>query len=150
MRKPIYLMLSSLLVLLMACSGGEGLSQADKDYYRDLKTVHKELKTLQNFVDSNRFIKVRYEEALNKMITPSQEVLRKYKGSDFAKRDSYQNTFRAFENYVVAKGLWDQNKGLSLVNQRLAEAKTLLQQAEANAGSEQKPPAAKTAASEQP
>ncbi|MBF2052368.1 MAG: hypothetical protein IGS03_02755 [Candidatus Sericytochromatia bacterium] len=123
----------------MACSGGVGLSQADKDYYQDLKTVHKELKSLQNFVDSSRFIKVRYEEALNKMITPTQEVLRKYKGSDFEQRSSYQNTFRAFESYVVAKGLWDQNKGMTLVNQRLAEAKNQLQQAETSAREEQKP-----------
>lgn len=139
MRNPIYFILSSLLVLLMACSGGKGLSQAEKDYYQDLKTVHKELKSLQNFVDSSRFIKVRYEEALNKMITPTQEVLRKYKGSDFEQRSSYQKTFRSFESYVVAKGLWDQNKGMTLVNQRLAEAKSQLQQAETNAREEQKP-----------
>ena len=139
MRNPIYFILSSLLVLFMACSGGKGLSQAEKDYYQDLKTVHKELKSLQNFVDSSRFIKVRYEEALNKMITPTQEVLRKYKGSDFERRSSYQNTFRSFESYVVAKGLWDQNKGMTLVNQRLAEAKSQLQQAETNAREEQKP-----------
>jgi len=139
-KMKTYLLFSLAFVLLMACSSGApGPSPQEKEYYQQMAIAHKELNRLQSFVSSSRFIKVRYEEALINMVGPTQEILKKYKGTEFESRESYQAALRAFESYVVAKGMWDQNKGMALVNQRLAEGKSWLTESQNRLREEKSP-----------
>lgn len=125
------------LLLLTACSGATR-SAAEQKYYGDLNTAYRQLKTVDSLVNSNSFAQARYSSAVTQMLPPTQEVLRQYRDSEYAGRESYKAVFHAYENFVLAQSLWEQNKGLSLVNKRLAEGSEWLGQAQRLMQQEQK------------
>jgi hypothetical protein len=58
----------------------------------------------------------------------AKKTLDIYEGTPMAQRDSFQALKRAHDNFSLAGELWDQDKGLSLVNQRLADGSRWLNQ----------------------
>lgn len=137
--RPIRLLLSLVFVLLAACSSKPGLSSAEKNYYQTMSEVVQELKPIQTMSKSNKFAKVRFVQAIDDMTPKAQTLLKRFKGTEFANRDSYKALLTAFEDYVIAKHMWQQEKGLALVNQRLAEGSQSLQKAQNLLQQEKKP-----------
>jgi hypothetical protein len=113
---------------LVSCAQPE--QRAQNDFYRDMQKVKTEMLDVQSLVNSNQFAKVRYTERVNQMVPATQELLRKYQGKPQESEPSYQSLKKAFEHYVMADHLWKQDKGLVIVNQRLAEAEQELQSAD--------------------
>ena len=114
--------------LLVACAQPE--QRAQNTFYRDMQKVQTEMLAVQSLVNSNQFAKVRYTERVNQMVPTTQELLRKYQGTTQENEPSYQSLKKAFEQYVMADHLWKQDKGLVIVNKRLAEAEQELQRAD--------------------
>lgn len=114
--------------LLVACAQPE--QRAQNTFYRDMQKVQTEMLAVQSLVNSNQFAKVRYTERVNQMVPTTQELLRKYQGTTQENEPSYQSLKKAFEHYVMADHLWKQDKGLVIVNKRLAEAEQELQRAD--------------------
>lgn len=127
--RPIRYLLLSLLLLLFACSNKSSPSASEKNYFRNLSEAHTELAVLQSLSKSNKFAKVRYQEAVSQMKPKTQLVLARFKGTEYEKFESYKATMDAFQSYIIAEYMWDQDKGLALVNKRLAEGNTLLEKA---------------------
>lgn len=115
-------------VMLVSCARPE--QSAQNAFYRDMQKAHAEMLSVQSLVNSSQFAKVRYTERINQMVPTTQELLRKHQGTPQETEASYQSLKKAFEHYVMADHLWKQDKGLVIVNKRLAEAERELQQAE--------------------
>lgn len=137
--RPIRYLLLSLLILLFACSNKPGLSESEKNYYRNMSQVHSEMLAIQSLSQSNKFAKVRYQEAVSLMKPKAQTLLRRFKGTEFEDRASYKVMMDAFQSYVIAEYMWDQDKGLALVNKRLAEGNFALDKAQKLLQQEQHP-----------
>ncbi len=111
--------------LLWSCS-----SQADRTqnaFYADMVKAQTALADVQSLVKSSKFAKVRYTERVNRMIPVAQQELKKYQNSPQAAEPAYRHLKKSFEHYVMADHLWKQDKGLVMVNQRLADAEKALQ-----------------------
>ena len=117
-----------LSVMLVSCAQPQ--QRAQNVFYRDMQKVHTEMLAVQSLVNSNQFAKVRYTERINQMVPATQELLRKHQGTPQETEASYQSLKKAFEHYVMADHLWKQDKGLVIVNKRLAEAEQELRWAE--------------------
>lgn len=126
------------LCLLWGCSGGGGLSAQDKLYYQEMQDASQRLKTLQSMSQTTSFAKVRYQTAVNEMLPKTQTTLKKHK-ENYGNRESYQSLFKSFESYLVAERMWQQDKGLELVNKRLSEGSKWLNQFQRNVKTEMKP-----------
>lgn len=125
-RQLVTLMVLGLI--LVSCAQPE--QRAQNVFYRDMQKVQTEMLDVQSLVSSSQFAKVRYTERVNKMVPTTQELLRKYQGTPQETEPSYQSLKKAFEHYVMADHLWKQDKGLVIVNKRLAEAEQELKSAD--------------------
>lgn len=115
----------------MACAGGkQGLSQDERKFYEDMRQVHEQLKSVENYVNASKISKVRYVSKLNEIRPLTQKTLARYQATVFAERESYRALLRAYESYLVANKLWEEQKGLALVNTRMAEGANWLHKAE--------------------
>ncbi len=125
-RQLVTLMVLGLI--LTSCAQPE--QRAQNAFYRDMQKVQTEMLDVQSLVSSSQFAKVRYTERVNRMVPTTQELLRKYQGTPQETEPSYQSLKKAFEHYVMADHLWKQDKGLVIVNKRLAEAEQELKSAD--------------------
>lgn len=105
---------------LWACAGPE--TRAQNAFQTDMQKAHVALVDVQGLVNSNKFAKVRYTERVNRMVPIAQQALKKYQGTEKESDPTYQSLKKAFEHYVMADHLWKQDKGLVIVNKRLADA----------------------------
>ena len=128
-----------LFLLLSACSGASN-SSSEAGYYRQLKNAKSHLTTLRNMSNGSKISKQRFNIAVQEHLGPTQAILKQYKGTDFAVRDSYKSIFRSFESYYIANQMWKDDKGMALVNKRLAEGSNWLSKAESAIKLEQNPP----------
>jgi len=119
-----------LFLLLAACSNKPGLSASEKNYFRNMSEAHTELAMLDSLSQSNKFAKARYQEAVSQMKPKTKILLLRFKGTEYEKYDSYKATVDAFQSYLTAEDMWEQNKGLVLVNKRLAEGNGSLKKAQ--------------------
>lgn len=122
------LTLMVLVITLVSCAQPE--QRAQNTFHRDMQKVQSEMLAVQSLVNSNQFAKVRYTDRVNQMVPATQELLRKYQGTAQENEPSYQSLKKAFEHYVMADHLWKQDKGLVIVNKRLAEAEQELHSAD--------------------
>lgn len=130
MRSSKILSFSLLFVLfvLTACGGGQDNS-SESSYYDNMKKAHAHMKTISNLSQSSKISKQRFDIAIGEHLGPTQAILKQYKDSDFAVRDSYKSMHRGFESYYIANQMWKQDKGMALVNKRLSEGSNWLKKA---------------------
>ena len=112
---------------LWACAGPE--TRAQNEFQTDMQKAHTAMVDVQSLVNSNKFAKVRYTERINRMVPITQQSLKKYQGTEKESDPTYQSLKKAFEHYVMADHLWKQDKGLVIVNKRLADAEQELERA---------------------
>lgn len=115
-------LLSLILLVVSACSSTTALSEKEQTYYQDMQSAYQALKPVAAMAGSGKFAKVRFEEQINQMLPTTQKALKPYKNDpEFQNRESYQMLFKAYENFVLAQNLWNQEKGMALVTKRLAD-----------------------------
>lgn len=129
-RVVIWFILMVFGSVLYACSGPE--TRAQDDFYADMHKAETAMQDVQSLVNSTKFAKVRYTERVNKMVPVAQQALKKYQGTSQENAAVYKNLKKAFEHYVMADHLWKEDKGLVIVNKRLADAERELKQAAQN------------------
>lgn len=129
-RVVIWFILMVVWGALCACSGSE--TRAQDDFYADMQKAEAAMQDVQSLVNSTKFAKVRYTERVNKMVPVAQQALKKYQGTSQENAAAYKNLKKAFEHYVMADHLWKEDKGLVIVNKRLADAERELKQAAQN------------------
>ncbi len=128
-----------LISLLVACAkSGPTISNEEKKYYQDLESAHSELEKIRSFVGSDKISKARYKIRLEEIRPTTQRVLANYQSSEFAEKDSYRAVLRAYESYLVARKMWEEDKGMALVNERMAEGSIWLKKASGFIAQEQK------------
>jgi hypothetical protein len=116
--------------LLLACANsGPTISAEEKKYFQELKQAHSELDKVRTFVDSDKISKARYKIKLEEVRPLTQRILVKYQSSPLAEKESYRALLRAYESYLVARKMWEDDKGMALVNDRMAEGSTWLNKA---------------------
>ena len=126
-------MLKYLLIGLICLSFSACSTQAERSrdaFYTDMEKAQVAMENVQSLVNSNKFAKVRYSERVGRMVPTAQRALKKYQDTPQAQDPAYLQLKKAFEHYVMADHLWKQDKGLVMVNQRLADAESALKRAD--------------------
>lgn len=110
-------------MFLCACGGKAEISPEEKAYYKDLQQFEKTLHSVQRLTESNSFLRQRYEEKLREVSLPARQFFEKYKGSpQITQKDSYKSALDSYKSYLLAAKIWQDNKGMALVNQHFADA----------------------------
>lgn len=129
----------SFLAFITACSGGKGMSAEEQAYYQDMNGAVRKVRVIHSYTNSSKYSKPGYNKHLAEITPDVVKVFRKYKGSNFSEKNSYQALVKAMENYGKAKTLWDDSKGLDLVNRRISEGGNSLDKAVMYLDQEQNP-----------
>jgi hypothetical protein len=141
-KKLKHLALISFLAL-SACASSGSLTQEEREYYQQIEKVHTLIKPVQSLSNSSKMSKVRYEMTVAQMTEGTRAILDRYRDSEFASRPSFEAITRAYESYIVARNLWQEDKGLALVNKRLDEGNRWMDKAEKTITVEKDPKAGK-------
>lgn len=120
--------LSLSAVLLAGCSSKPVDSADDSVYFKSIEQAAAKLAPIDAITRNSKVTRQRFRMTLNEHAPEAKKALDIYEGTPMAQRDSFQALKRAHDNFNLAGELWDQDKGLSLVNQRLADGSRWLSQ----------------------
>ncbi|PIQ28341.1 hypothetical protein COW36_04095 [bacterium (Candidatus Blackallbacteria) CG17_big_fil_post_rev_8_21_14_2_50_48_46] len=130
LKRRLFLAILLALLMIGCAQKGKGLSPEEQKYYQELNQAQEQLELVHSFVDSSKISKARYVMKLDEVRPVTQRVLAKYQSSPLAERESYRALLRAYESYLVARKMWEEDKGMALVNERMAEGALWLKKAD--------------------